>query len=63
NFINGLRSWAISHNIPHNALRNLLNLLKSETNSMSLIEEISNKMVIFPYNNIYVVFPLLHILH
>lgn len=32
NFINKLRSWAISYNVPHNALRDLLKLLKSETN-------------------------------
>lgn len=31
-FINKLRSWAISYNVPHNALRDLLKLLKSETN-------------------------------
>lgn len=31
-FSSGLRSWAISNNITHNALRSLLNLLKLETN-------------------------------
>lgn len=30
--------------------------------SMSLVQDISNKMIIFPYNDIYVVFPLLHTL-
>lgn len=30
--------------------------------SMSLVQDISNKMMILPHNNIYVVFPLLHTL-
>ncbi|EFN89265.1 hypothetical protein EAI_04508, partial [Harpegnathos saltator] len=32
NFINKLRLWAISHNISHSALRDLLQLLRSEAN-------------------------------